>query len=76
MLTSAKLRGLGVNRYMCMCNVHMRLLMCVYLRTKFGVSSVIPMCFREVAYFYQPNPSTAKPIPKNPTQIRVKNLNY
>ena len=45
--------------------------MCVYLRTKFQVSSIIVMSFRQgVILPPQPHP-TAKQTPKKPTQIRV-----
>ena len=42
--------------------------MCVYLRTKFHVSSIIPTSFREGVIL----PNTAKQTHKNPTQIRAK----
>ena len=42
----------------------------VYLRAKFGVSSIILTGFRQWSNFTPP-PLTSKRTPKNPTQIRV-----
>ena len=44
--------------------------MCVYLHTKFQVSSVILISFRQGGLFYPP--PTPKQNPKKPTLIRVK----
>ena len=45
--------------------------MCVYLHTKFQVSSKILTSFRQGVIL---PPPTLKRTPKEPTQIRVKNL--
>ena len=51
--------------------------MCLYLRTKLEVSSIILVSFRQGRIFYQgPSTTTAKQTPKKPTQIRVKNFNF
>ena len=42
--------------------------MCIYLRAKFQVSSIIPTSFRQ----WVVSPYTSKRTPKKPTQIRVK----
>ena len=49
--------------------------MCVYLRAKFEVSSIILASFRQGGgdNFTSP-PPTLKGTPKKPTQIRVKTL--
>ena len=45
--------------------------MCVYLRTKFQVCSIILTSFRQEVVL----PPTSKRLPKKPTQIRVKDTN-
>ena len=60
-----------------MCNMYIQLYMCLYLRTKLEVSSIILVSFRQGRIFYQgPSTTTAKQTPKKPTQIRVKNFNF
>ena len=45
--------------------------MCLYLRTKFQVSSIILTSFREEEVILHHSSPTSKRTPKNPTQIRV-----
>ena len=45
--------------------------MCVYLCTKFQVSSLVLMSFRQGGNFTPPLPPTSKQPPKKPTQIKV-----
>ena len=45
--------------------------MCVYLRAKFEVSSIILTSFRQARSFNPPSSPPSKRTPKKPTQIRV-----
>ena len=55
MSTSAKLRGLGIKTYF------LKLLMCVYLRSKFQVSKIILTSFRQGEFYPQITPSAKQP---------------
>ena len=46
--------------------------MCVYVRAKFEVSSIILTSFRQGVILPPPLPPQNANPPKNPTQIRVK----
>ena len=54
MSTSAKLRGLGIKTYF------LKLLMCVYLRSKFQVSKIILTSFRQGEFYPQITPSAKR----------------
>ena len=64
MLTSAKLSCSWYHNL-----YFLKLLMCVYVRTKFQVSSIVLTSLREAILPTLPPP--AKRTPKNPTQIKV-----
>ena len=63
-LTLAKLTGLWYEKV-----YFLELNMCVYLGTKFQVSSIIPTSFRQGAILPL---GTSKRTSKKPTQIRIK----